>query len=126
MRSCEILRVNQVYDPATDTWTEKRLIPYGVYSHSSIVVNNKIYLISGQSNSTGRSVSIVGGPQTQIYNTKTDSWTIGTAPPQPAHRSGAVVTSGALAPKRIYGIGREIGYMQATNITQIYDPETET
>jgi len=121
----EILRVNEVYDPATDTWTAKRLIPYGVYSHSSVVVDNKIYVISGQSNGTGKSGHI-GGPQTQIYNTKTDSWTLGTAPPQPAHRSGAVVTSGALAPKRIYVIGGEVGFMEATNTNQVYNPQTDT
>jgi N-acetylneuraminic acid mutarotase len=121
----EILRQNEVYEPAADAWTVKSPIPYGVYSHSSAVVDNKIYVISGQSASPGHS-GPDKGPLNQIYNPETDTWTLGAAPPLPAHRSGAVVTSGVLAPKRIYVIGGEVGFMEATNINQVYDPQTDT
>ncbi len=107
----EILRLNEVYDPATDTWTTKSSIPHGVYSHSSVAVDNKIYVIDSK---------------LQIYNPETDTWTFGAPPPQPAHRAGAVVTSGVLAPKRIYVIGGEVGFMEATNINRVYDPQTDT
>ena len=121
----EILNLNEVYDPATDTWTTKSPIPYGVYSHSSVVVGNRIYVISGQSASPGNS-GPDKGPLNQIYNTEKDTWTLGATPPQPAHRSGAVVTSGRFAPKRIYVIGGEVGFMEATNLNQVYDPQTDT
>jgi len=121
----EILDLNEVYDPATDTWTTKSSIPYGVYSHSSVVVDNKIYVISGQSSSPGNK-GPDKGPLNQIYDPETDTWTSGAPPPQPAHRSGAVATSGVSAPKRIYVIGGEVGFMEATNINQVYDPQTDT
>lgn len=121
----EILSVNEVYDPVTDTWTTKSPIPYGVYSHSAVVVVNRIYVISGQSASSGHS-GPDKGPLNQIYNPETDTWTLGAPPSQPAHRSGAVVTSGRFAPKRIYVIGGEVGFMEATNINQVYNPQTDT
>jgi len=121
----EILDLNEVYDPATDTWTTKSSIPYGVYSHCSVVVDNKIYVISGQSSSPGNK-GPDKGPLTQIYDPETDTWTSGAPPPQPAHRSGAVATSGVSAPKRIYVIGGEVGFMEATNSNQVYDPQTDT
>jgi len=121
----EILSVNEVYDPATDTWTTKSPIPYGVYSHSSVVVDNRIYVLSGQSSSPGNN-GPDKGPLNQIYDPETDTWTSGAPPPQPAHRSGAVVTSSVLTPKRIYVIGGQVGFMDASNINQVYDPQTDT
>jgi hypothetical protein len=120
----EILSVNEVYDPETDTWTTKSSIPYGVYSHCAAVVDNKIYVMSGQSSSPGNK-GPDKGPLNQIYDPETDTWTSGAPPPQPAHRSGAVATSGVSAPKRIYVIGGEVGFMEATNINQVYDPQTD-
>jgi N-acetylneuraminic acid mutarotase len=119
-----ISNLNEVYDPATNTWTTKLPIPYGVYSHCSAAMDNKIYVISGQSDDRGQSGSL-GGPLNQIYNTETNTWTLGAAPPQPAHRSGAAATSGVLAPKRIYVLGGEVGLMEATNINQVYNPQTD-
>jgi N-acetylneuraminic acid mutarotase len=121
----EILSVNEAYDPATDTWTTKSPTPYGVYSHSSVVVDNRIYVISGQYAIPGHYSPEVG-PLNQIYNPETDTWTLGAAPLQPAHRAGAVATSGELAPKRIYVVGGEVGFMEATNINQVYDPQKDT
>ncbi|NHJ31953.1 MAG: hypothetical protein FK732_03735 [Asgard group archaeon] len=121
----DISNLNEVYDPKTDTWTTKATIPYGVYSHCSVVVDNSIYVFSAQSASPG-SKRPDNGPANQIYDTKTDTWTFGKTPPKRAHRSGAVVTSGRFAPKRIYVIGGEVGYMEATNTNQVYDPQTDT
>jgi F0F1-type ATP synthase membrane subunit c/vacuolar-type H+-ATPase subunit K len=119
-----ISNLNEVYDPATNTWTTKLPIPYGVYSHCSAAMDNKIYVISGQSDDRGQSGSL-GGPLNQIYNTETNTWTLGAAPPQPAHRSGAAATSGVSAPKRIYVLGGEVDLMEATNINQVYNPQTD-
>lgn len=108
----EISDLNEVYDPLTDTWTTKASIPQGDYSHCSVTVDNKIYVIS-----SGRN---------QIYNPEKDTWTIGDAPPKPVHRSGAIITSDKFAPKKIYVIGGEVGFMEATTSNQIYDPPTDT
>ena len=121
----EISNLNEVYDPSTDTWTTKTHSPYGVYSHCSTTIDDKIYVISGKSASPG-SKSPDYGPLNQIYNTKTDTWAFGTTPRKSSYRSEAVVTSGIFSPKRIYTIGGEVGFMEASNTNQVYDPKTDT
>lgn len=107
----EISDLNEVYDPATDTWTTAKPIPNPVYAHSSVSFENRILVIS----------SLL-----QIYNPETDVWASGAAPPHGCHRSGAVITSGERALKRIYVIGGEVGFMEATNVNQIFDPRENT
>jgi len=54
--------VNEVYDPATDTWETKTSVPTaGMLMHAS-VLNGKIYLIDGK--------------LTEVYDPATDSWTL--------------------------------------------------
>jgi N-acetylneuraminic acid mutarotase len=128
--------VNEVYDPETDkwttnpplttlprvntdtgttshTWTTKTPPPVNVSSYASAVIDNKIYIISGS-----------GGNNklTLIYDTETDTWSYGAQIPTPVWGAAAGVTTGVLAPKRIYVIG---GY-PAFNQVQVYDPETDT
>jgi N-acetylneuraminic acid mutarotase len=128
--------VNEVYDPETDkwttdpppttlprvntdtgttshTWTTKTPPPVNVSNYASAVIDNKIYIISGSGSNN---------ELTLIYETETDSWSYGAQIPTPVWGAAAGVTSGVLAPKRIYVIG---GY-PAFNQVQIYDPETDT
>lgn len=116
--------VNEVYDPETDTWATKKPMLADMYAHCAVALGDKIYVIWGQSG--GQSGSYLSGPWNQIYDTQTNSWTLGAAPPQPVHRSATVATSGLHAPQKIYVIGGEVGFMEATNTTQIYDPQTDT
>ncbi len=111
----EITHLNGVYDPQTDKWTTKAEVPGRFYSHGAAVVDNKIYVIDTQFDDG-----------LQIYNPKTDNWTKGAAPPYEAHRAGVAATSGVLAPKRIYVLGGEVGFMEANNTNQVYDPQTDT
>ena len=107
-------QLNEVYDPATDTWTTKSpmLSPAG---YVSAVVDNKIYVI---------------GPElTQIYNPETDEWS--TASPPPAGipvdpiefgyftPAAAAATTGTMAPKRIY-------VYDGASLLQVYDPLTDS
>jgi len=57
--------VNDVYDPATDTWETKTPMPNATSAQAN-VVDGKIYLIGGGSN----------GTLNQAYDPATDSWTI--------------------------------------------------
>jgi N-acetylneuraminic acid mutarotase len=116
--------VNEAYDPATDTWTTKKPMLAEMYAHCAVALGDKIYVIWGQS--SGQSAGYLSGPWNQIYDTQTNSWTLGAAPPQPVHRSATVATSGLHAPQKIYVIGGEVGFMEATNTTQIYDPQMDT
>jgi N-acetylneuraminic acid mutarotase len=105
--------VNEVYDPVTDTWTTKASMPTPVTAYASAVVDNKIYVIGGP-----------GVNLTQIYNPETDIWSNGAPIPTIVTGAGVGVTTGVLAPRRIYVIG---GYTSSgpTNLTQVYDPERD-
>ena len=107
--------VNEVYDPVSDSWTTKTPPPTQVSLYASAVVNNKIFIMGG---------SVVGtiSNLTQIYHPETDIWTLGKPVPNAVWGAAAGVTTGVLAPKRIYVIG---GY-PTFNLNQIYDPETDT
>jgi len=109
--------LTEVYDPVTDTWTTKAEMPTAVYSCTSAVVDNKIYLIEN-----GRSITI---PRlNQIYDTETDTWSIGQPLPTRAVGAAAAATTGVYAPKRIYVIGG--GDLFTYDLNQIYDPATDT
>ena len=95
--------VNEVYDPATDSWTTKTSMPAHGGSVST-VFDTKIYFMRGS--------------ELLIYEPATDKWSEGT--PKPSSVGGvlaAVVTTGDMAPKRIYTIGDRVG---------IYDPKNDT
>ena len=104
---------NEVYDPATDTWTTKEPIPIPVHYYASAVLDNKIYVIGGG-----------GGPSnhTQIYDTETNTWTSGTPIPTKVRGAVAGATTGAMAPKRIYVMGNE---WTSEHLNQVYDPEAD-
>jgi N-acetylneuraminic acid mutarotase len=95
---------NDVYDPATDSWTTKAAIPNAVSSVVSAVIDSKIYVIMSGLN--------------QIYDDETDTWSVGTPLPSSSMlyaRAGA--TTGVNASKRIYVFGG--------SATKVYDPITD-
>jgi len=111
-----ITNVTEVYDPATDTWATKTPIPTPVYSYASAVVDDKIYIIGGltqTANSTLQSRIDLN----QIYDPKTDTWSLGMPIPN-TNGANAGATTGVMAPKRIYVIGG--------GLNQIYDPANDS
>jgi hypothetical protein len=111
----DLLSVTEVYDPATDSWTTKAPIPTGTNLYASAVVNNKIYIISDQ--------------LTQIYDSETDTWSSGADVPSYTIHGAAGVTTGALAPKRIYvmGVTKPIAFGGPPPcLTQVYNPASDS
>jgi hypothetical protein len=97
--------VNEVYDPATDTWETKTPMPTPRGWLTAGVVNGKIYLLGGE-------------PQpslNQVYDPKTDSWTTKASIPFPIVAGGLGSVS-VVVDNKIYVIGSK---------TQIYDPATD-
>ncbi|MBM4400433.1 MAG: hypothetical protein FJ045_00620 [Crenarchaeota archaeon] len=101
---------NEEYDPATDRWTYKTPKPtprgFGI-----AVYQNKIYCISYD--------------VTEVYDPVTDTWEARTPMSTPRYSLDANVVDG-----KIYVIG---GYDpslpyggDATNVNEVYDPETDT
>jgi N-acetylneuraminic acid mutarotase len=104
---------NQVYDPSNDSWSTKTPIPSANWGYASAVVDNKIYVIGADH-------------LTQIYDPETDTWASGIPSPTLVLSSVAAATTGVLAPKRIYVLGGNYDLNVAMNLTQVYDPETDT
>jgi N-acetylneuraminic acid mutarotase len=98
---------NEMYDPATDTWSQKTAIPGGGDYDTIVAValDKKIYVFESSTFATYN---------VQIYDTTTDSWTTGPAIPQDVSCGGA--TSGVYAPKKIYLFdgGSTVAYDPAT------------
>jgi N-acetylneuraminic acid mutarotase len=108
------VRTVEVYDPATDTWTQKGDMPASRAAGFSSVVDGKIYVIGGY-----------GGPQRiDEYDPSTDTWTVKSEMPT-ARRS---LSTSALDGK-IYAIG---GYAPdapghaGVATVEVYDPATDT
>lgn len=105
----------EVYDPATDTWSTANQIPTPVTNYVSAVVNHKIYIIGGA----------VGLSLTQIYDAETDTWSTGASMPTGVDSAAAGVITDTEGKQKIYVIGGKQN-LDAVNLTQIYDPETDT
>jgi N-acetylneuraminic acid mutarotase len=114
--------INEVYDPATDTWSAKTSMPTGVQGYASVVFDHKIYVMGGsrQPNSVGNTVIV---DTNQVYDTQTDTWNQAAKLTNATSYSAAAVTEGFLAPLRIYLIG---GFANGefSGRTAVYDPQT--
>ncbi len=106
------------YDPATDTWTRKAdmLASRGYVDPSPPVVDGKIYLIGG-----GKS----GLARVDIYDPATDTWSRGADMPTPRNNVATAAWDG-----KIYAFGGLTGTLGSSastvNVTQVYDPNTDT
>jgi Kelch motif len=96
------------YDPATDTWTKKASMPFNAFSSASVVWGGEIYVIGGANLITDSEANL-----TEIYNPNSNKWRFGAESPNRTVCASAGITSGAIAPKRIYV------FDQAA--TQVYD-----
>jgi N-acetylneuraminic acid mutarotase len=110
---------NEMYDPATDMWTQKTAMPTARTQLQANAVSGKIYLISGlKSNLPTPSLTDV----TEIYDPYTDSWSIGT----PIPTAMASYVSAALNGK-IYILAGSLDSGQGFGYTnQIYDVATDS
>jgi len=109
--------LNMMYDIAKDSWMNRTTMPYPVRSYATAVVNNKIYIMGGADTSLTN--------HTQIYDPRTDSWSLGASIPTPLYGFAACATTGVNALKRIYVIGGN-SYLEGTDITQVYDPVNDS
>ncbi len=112
-----VSNATEVYDVATDSWSTETPVPKAMYNHAAAVVNNKIYVLGGSGN------LLIGSPSNiQIYDPKTGAWSTGSPLLVPTDRAGVGVTSGVMAPQRIYIVG---GYSSPSKV-QVYNPKDNT
>jgi N-acetylneuraminic acid mutarotase len=116
--------VNEVYDPANDSWSTKAPIPSPVYGYASAVANNLIYIVGGSKNSVSPG-SNVFVDSNQVYDPLTDKWSLAANLPSTAAYGASASTQGYMAPSKIYFIG---GYFlnSFSSKTQVFDPDKNT
>jgi N-acetylneuraminic acid mutarotase len=100
--------VNEVYDPATDTWERKAPMPTARLYAAANIVGGKIYVIGGAHNRTFTLTRTLN----EMYDPATDTWT--TKAPALYDQSG---TSGVFNNKI---------YFFSSYGTQSYDPATDS
>ena len=115
------VNVTEVYDPETDSWTTKASIPYPVVSCQSAVIDGKIYIIGGQD----EFASPMNLDKTQIYDTVSNTWSLGAPLPAILTQGAAAATTGIMAPRRIYVMGGEGGFVEPLNQNYAYDPQAD-
>jgi N-acetylneuraminic acid mutarotase len=99
----------EVYDPATDTWTQASDIPLPRSHHSASVVDGKMYIIGGNhGHHLGFMVSVV-----DVYDPATDTWTTAADFPTPRYDPTAAVVDG-----KIYAIGGKVGELDDLPVRQ--------
>jgi N-acetylneuraminic acid mutarotase len=116
--------VNEVYDPATDTWATKKAMPTPRADFSASVVNGKIYCIGGKKY-WGVDPFYQELNVTEVYDPARDSWTTKSPMPIPVLGYASAVVDG-----KIYVIGGsrhfQLGWELSTvGSNQVYDPETD-
>ena len=103
-----------MYDPATNTWTQKASMPVATWGGNTGVIQNKLYVLSdcdGQEN-CGRGTHLYFGR----YDPQTKTWTSLPLPPSGiGHHFGASAVIGG----KFYVVGG--GY---TDVVEVYDPAT--
>jgi N-acetylneuraminic acid mutarotase len=118
--SCSI---NEVYDPATDTWSTKASMPTNRSEINAEAVNGKIYVMGGRTAGPLSTTNI-----TELYDPISDSWSTGAPMIYPV-----IYYASAGVDNKIYVIGGQDEYLfpnppaasdVAVNCNQIYDPTT--
>jgi len=110
--------LNEVYDPATDTWETKEPMPTARSQMEANTVNGKIYVIGGRTGGMYTTVAF-----NEVYDLANNSWTRKAPIPYPV-----VLYASAVVNNKIYVIGGQDEFDSSMNLdtNQIYDPETDT
>jgi N-acetylneuraminic acid mutarotase len=116
--------INEVYDPANDSWSPKTPVPTAVQGYASAVFNDKIYVMGGSLRSLSLENTLTTDAN-QVFDSKNDSWSLSANLPYAVSYGAAGTTEGYLAPARIYYIGgHSVG--KFTGQTQAYNSENNS
>ena len=118
--SIQVTGLNQVYDPATDSWETKAPMPTSRSWMPANIVDGKIYVMGGYSPKDQGGVSENVGSLVnvnEVYDLATDTWTTNKAPAP----DGSTWSASAVFDNKIYVIG---GF-QTGNKNRMYDPQTD-
>ncbi len=112
------MSINEMYDPATDTWATKASLPTPTTNMEASVIDDKIYVISGMSDISKPTLS----SSNWVYDPPSNSW----SPAAPIPTSVFNYAS-AVVDNKIYIEGGGLsGSPYYSNLNQIYDTKTNT
>jgi N-acetylneuraminic acid mutarotase len=116
------LDVNEVYDPAANSWTSDVRMPVPAFGFSSAVVDGKIYLFGGARQLLEGFNNLTSVSSTQVYDPANYTWSSKAALPAAGSYAAAEATRGLTAPKRVYVVG---GFDQVSysSVVHIYDTD---
>jgi N-acetylneuraminic acid mutarotase len=113
------------YDPATDTWSEREPAPHPHHLAAAGVINGKIYLAGGMTNTLQNDVTYQDEPEPlatlDVYDPATNVWTTKRSMPTARYAAGGGVIDGKLYVAGGMGIDRS-----AVAAMEMYDPAANT
>lgn len=109
--------INEVYDPATDTWQTNAPMPTRRYGMAIGVVNGKFCLIGGTEPGVNGEIE---SDANEAYDPLTDSWTKEIHIPEDVL---SPLTASATVDNKMYFVMSK--HYFRTNQTQVYDPEND-
>ena len=118
-----VMKSNITYEYSLNSWSEKTAMLTPRYDFAITAYQDKIYCIGGKNDSTPLGTN-------EVYDPVTDTWETKASMPTPRHGLDANVVNG-----KIYLISGSIphhlfpdveGTFELTNITEVYDPVTNT
>jgi N-acetylneuraminic acid mutarotase len=116
--------INEVYDPANDSWSTKTPAPTAVQGCASAVFNGKVFVMGGSLKSFSLENTLTTDT-TQVFDPKNDTWSLAANLPYAVSYGAAAITEGYMAPARIHYIGgHSIG--KFTGQTQAYNSENNS
>jgi N-acetylneuraminic acid mutarotase len=113
----------QVYDPATNQWTQRAAMPFSAGSSATAVIGGQIYVAGGVVGSTAGNTAGTGSTaQAARYNPATDAWSALPSMPRGVNHA-ASSTDG----QRLFVFGGRGGKNDTSNgfnTVQVFDPAT--
>jgi N-acetylneuraminic acid mutarotase len=121
-RPHEVLATVEEYDPATNTWSERRPLLVARNHHAVAAVGNYVYAIGGRIGSAFISRGSNNIDLVERYDPAADAWTAMERMPTPRSAIGAGVYSGhILVPG---GEAQDRRFLAAFKAVEMYDPAT--
>jgi N-acetylneuraminic acid mutarotase len=116
-RNQEASTLNQEYDIATDTWRDRRPMPFPLSHPNATVLNGKIYVVGGFL----AQVHVAAQDSNFEYDPAADTWRILAPLRTPRGSLGVVALNG-----KIHAIGGRTVDRVTSAVHEIYDPATNT
>jgi N-acetylneuraminic acid mutarotase len=112
------MSANEMYDPATDTWTTKASLPTPTANMAACVIGDKIYVVSGMTDISKPTLS----SSNWIYDPSSNSWSLAAPIPTSVFNYASAVVD-----NKIYIEGGGLsGSPYYSNLNQVYDPQTNS